>query len=103
MFWYNPCNPHRRPYRVLEEVKLGVHTFFPQERHLIFFWKKIVQEGFDYIKEEFKTLEEAEIYLYNRHITTADRKKADEKRRQKQKENTIINHPYDPVFHKLKR
>jgi len=93
----------KKTYRVLEVVKSGKRSFFPQERYLYFFWKKIIEEGYAYIKYEFNTLESANEFLYKRHIQDMQNKKAGDVRRIKKKLDEKINHPFNAVFYKLRK
>jgi len=92
-----------KQYRVLEVREDGVTTFFPQEQHLYFFWKKLIQDGYEYLKEEFETLEEAEAFLFNYQQTQTEREKISDAKQREKKLNKAKGHPFNAVFYKLKK
>ena len=93
----------KKTYRVLEVVESGKHSFFPQQRVLYFFWKKLVRDGYEILKEEFNTLEAANEFLYNRHKRDLTETEAERLKRTKKKDDTKETHSFDAVFYKLKK
>jgi len=90
-----------KTYRVLEVIEKGERTFFPQERFLYFFWRKMVEEGYTYLKEEYQTLDEANEFLYQRHLQELN--KGTDKEVIKEKQDDEIDHPFDAVFYRLQK
>lgn len=93
----------KNQYRVLEVFKDGDRKFFPQERHLYFFWKNIIQDGFEYLKEQFSTLEQAEAFLFDYQRTEFKREQIKKVKQAEKKLNKKTGHPFNATFYKLKK
>ena len=92
-----------KQYRVLEVKKSGKTTFFPQELHLYFFWKSIIRKGYNYVKEEFDTIEEAEEFLFDFQRNQSKRDLKEKARQREKKFDKETTHPFNAVFYKLKK
>ena len=90
-------------YRVLEVRRDGKTTFFPQERHQYWVWKSIIRKNYEYLKEEFHTIEQAEEFLYHFEQTQHKRDIAEKVKQKEAKFNKVIRHPFNAVFYKLKK
>ena len=93
----------KKTYRVLEVVENGKRAFFPQQRVYRFFWQKIVRDGYEYLKEEFNTLEQANEYLYKRHMRDLHETEEEKVKRLTKDDETKEAHAFDAVFYKLKK
>lgn len=95
--------PYEKQYRILEVRKKGTTTFFPQEQIFYFFWQSIVQKGYEYLKEEFDTMQEAEEFLFNFQRTRSKREIDEKEEQEKAKLDKETTHPFNAVFYRLKQ
>ena len=92
-----------KQYRILEKRKAGDTTFFPQERYKYWVWQYILRTGYDYLKEEFDTIAEAEEFLYDFQRGETARAIVKKEEWEETKRNKTTSHPFNAVFYKLKK
>ena len=92
-----------KQHRVLEVRESGKTTFFPQEQYLYFFWKKITRTGYEYLKEEFDTIEQAEEFLFDFQQGQSKRDLKEKAKQAESKFDKETTHSFNAVFYKLKK